>query len=92
MHAPFGPMFPPEMEGTFLLLLIPTMLWVLTLKGFALWHAARAGQKTWFVALLILNTFGLVELLYLIWFRPTPTSLPTTVEPESPAVNSSPQV
>jgi methionyl-tRNA synthetase len=39
-------------------------------KGYALWHAARGAQKTWFVFLLIVNTFGILELVYLLFFRP----------------------
>lgn len=37
----------------------------LIIKGFALWRAAQSGQKVWFVVLLILNTAGLLPLLYL---------------------------
>jgi methionyl-tRNA synthetase len=44
-------------------------LWTIALKGFSLWHAARNYQRAWFVALLIINTFGILELIYLIWFR-----------------------
>lgn len=47
---------------------------VLALKGFALWNAARAGQTGWFIALLILNTAGLLEIIYLVWFRPNSNS------------------
>ena len=47
---------------------------VIFLKGFALWHAAKRGEKWWFIALLIINTMGLLELAYLVfvakvWFR-----------------------
>ena len=34
-------------------------------KGFALWRAAQLAQKNWFIALLILNTLGILELVYL---------------------------
>lgn len=37
----------------------------LALKGYALWHAARRNEVGWFVALLILNTMGILELIYL---------------------------
>ena len=42
----------------------------LALKAFSLWYAARAGQKVWFVALFLFNTFGILEVIYLLWFRP----------------------
>jgi len=34
----------------------------------ALWHAARKGETYWFVALLIVNTAGILEILYLYVF------------------------
>lgn len=41
------------------------MLGILALKGYALWHAAKRDEKGWFIALLIVNTFGILELVYL---------------------------
>lgn len=55
-------------------------LWSLALKGFALWHAARGGQKPWFVALLIVNTFGILEIVYLLFFRGDKTAVTTKEE------------
>ncbi len=53
----------------FWILILALAVWSLVLKGFSLWYAARGGQYRWFVILLILNTLGLVEIVYLIWFR-----------------------
>lgn len=39
--------------------------WLVTWKGFALWKAAKKDQKPWFAAILILNTLGLLEIIYL---------------------------
>jgi hypothetical protein len=47
----------------FLLLLL--ILWSLFWKGLALWHAGRRNQPWWFVILLILNTAGILEIIYL---------------------------
>ena len=33
-------------------LILVVVLWTVTLKGFALWYAARGSQKWWFIALL----------------------------------------
>jgi hypothetical protein len=44
------------------------LLWSLIWKGLALWKSARNGQRYWFVALLISNTVGILELLYLFIF------------------------
>lgn len=43
-------------------------LWVLPWKAVALWKAARNGQKAWFVALLILNTLALLEIVFVFFF------------------------
>jgi H+/Cl- antiporter ClcA len=39
---------------------------VLALKGYSLWTAAKRGEKAWFIVLLIINTAGILELIYLI--------------------------
>lgn len=36
------------------------------LRGFALWYSGRRGQKVWFIALLVVNTLGILPLIYLI--------------------------
>jgi len=43
-------------------------LWSLTWKGFALWRAAKNQDKAWFVALLVINTLGILEMFYLFVF------------------------
>lgn len=40
-------------------------LWSLPWKGVALWKAARSGSKPWFVVLLIVNTLGILEAIYI---------------------------
>jgi hypothetical protein len=44
-------------------------VWTLIWKGLALWHAARNNQKIWFVVLIIVNTIGILEILYLAFGR-----------------------
>ena len=44
------------------------LAWCLAWKGVALWKAAKADSKKWFVALLIINTVGLLEILYIYLF------------------------
>lgn len=44
------------------------ILWAIIWKGFALWISAREGQKWWFVAMLIINLFGLLEIIYIFGF------------------------
>jgi hypothetical protein len=47
------------------LVLLLVILWSLFWKGLALWHSGRRGQPWWFVILLIVNTFGILEIIYL---------------------------
>lgn len=46
--------------------LLPAAIWSATLKGFALWRASRRKQLWWFIALLVINTLGIFEAIYLI--------------------------
>ncbi|MCX6724134.1 MAG: DUF5652 family protein [Candidatus Staskawiczbacteria bacterium] len=43
-------------------------VWVLVWKGIALWKAARNNHTAWFVILLIANTFGILEIVYIFFF------------------------
>ncbi len=45
------------------------VLWELVWKGIALWKAARESQKYWFIAILILNTAGILPILYIFLFK-----------------------
>jgi len=49
-------------------LFIPLMLWTIPWKGVALWKAARNGHTVWFVALLLLNTVAVLEIIYIFGF------------------------
>ena len=41
------------------------ILWSIFWKGLALWHSARRGETVWFIILLVVNTAGILELIYL---------------------------
>jgi hypothetical protein len=43
-------------------------IWTLVWKGMALWKAAQKGNKVWFVVLLLVNTVGILDILYLYVF------------------------
>ncbi len=40
----------------------------LPFKIVGLWRSARNNQKGWFAAMLLLNTLGILELVYLFYF------------------------
>lgn len=44
---------------------VAVILWSLVWKGLALWHSARRGEGWWFIALLLINTIGILEIIYL---------------------------
>lgn len=46
---------------TFVLILITI------LKGLALWKAAQLNQKWWFMAILFINSLGILETVYLLF-------------------------
>ncbi|MEA1929506.1 MAG: DUF5652 family protein [Patescibacteria group bacterium] len=48
-------------------LFIALMLWSLVWKGLALWHAGGRKQKIWFIILLVVNTAGVLEIIYLFF-------------------------
>ena len=63
----------PGIEGALLvgvggLILAIIALWSLAWKGLALWKAAHKGSKVWFVVLLVVNTFGILDILYIYIF------------------------
>ena len=57
------------MAGFPVFLVAALVLWDVVWKGLALWRSARHEQKGWFIALLILNTAGIIPILYLAFFQ-----------------------
>lgn len=49
-------------------LIIVAGLWTLPWTGIALWTAARRREKWWFIALLLIQTVGILEILYIFVF------------------------
>ena len=44
------------------------LAWVTAWKGVALWKASHKGSKPWFIVMLVLNTVGVLEILYIFVF------------------------
>lgn len=55
--AEFNALFPP--------IIIVIALWSLFWKIFALWHAARKSARGWFIVIMLVNTAGILEIVYL---------------------------
>jgi phosphoglycerol transferase MdoB-like AlkP superfamily enzyme len=49
--------------------LIPILIWSLIWKGIGLWKCGRNNQIRWFIVMLVLNTVGILEIVYLVWFQ-----------------------
>lgn len=55
------------------------VLWTLPWKGWAMWKAAKNNHKWWFITILIVNTLGILDILYVFVFSkkvvpPVPTA------------------
>lgn len=49
--------------------LIILLIWSAIWKGIALWKAGRNNQFGWYVAMFIINTLGILEIVYLYFFQ-----------------------
>jgi methionyl-tRNA synthetase len=56
-------------EQTLMYILIPLMIWDLIWKGMALWRSAKNNQLKWFIAVLLINSIGIVPMIYLKFFQ-----------------------
>lgn len=45
------------------------ILWMLPWKSWALWSSARNKQRIWFFIFIIIHTLGVLEIIYLLFFR-----------------------
>lgn len=54
--------------GMSIWVIIIIFAWSLIWKGLALWKAAKKNHFVWFIALLIINTLGILEILYIYIF------------------------
>jgi hypothetical protein len=48
--------------------LVPVLVWSLAWKGWALWKAAKNDSPVWFIVLLLVNTVGILDILYIFVF------------------------
>ncbi len=52
-----------------LILLIPLIIWEAVWKAIALWKSARNNQLPWFISILVLNTIGILPIVYIVFFQ-----------------------
>jgi len=58
-------MYPFQMNAFGALLAVVLVLWTITWKAYGAWTAAKHNHKKWFVAMIILNTLGILEIYYI---------------------------
>ena len=49
----------------FVLVFTLITMWSLVWKGIALWKASQNKNKAWFIVLLVVNTLGILEIIYI---------------------------
>lgn len=49
-------------------IIVALVVWSIVWKGIALWKSARKSDEKWFIAMLVINTFGILEILYIYHF------------------------
>ena len=54
--------------GAVLFLVMILSVWTLIWKGLALWKSSKKNSIPWFVILLVVNTIGILEILYIFVF------------------------
>ena len=45
------------------------LVWSLVWKGIALWKSATKSHLVWFIILLLVNTLGILEILYIFYLN-----------------------
>jgi hypothetical protein len=68
MAQAFQPLL-PALTGTMLFFLLLLIIWQAVWKGLGLWKSARNNQLAWFIAMLILNTAGILPIIYIALFQ-----------------------
>jgi methionyl-tRNA synthetase len=59
--------FISELSNIHPFFIILAIVWSLVWKGLALWKSAGLRQKHWFIAILVVNTLGILEIIYLFF-------------------------
>ena len=66
MNNSYSSPFP--VQGGFVFLMMLLGIWELVWKGMGLWRAARNSQQNWFVAILLINSLGILPIIYLKFY------------------------
>ncbi|MCC5941000.1 MAG: hypothetical protein JJU37_05610 [Balneolaceae bacterium] len=59
-------------EGTIISLILLLVIWDTVWKIIALWKSARRNQLGWFIAIALINSAGILPIIYLILNKEKP--------------------
>jgi hypothetical protein len=62
-------MTPERFITSFGWIFILILIWDAVWKGIALWKAGRHNQLVWFIFLLLVNSLGILPIIYLAFFQ-----------------------
>ncbi|HSX47544.1 MAG TPA: DUF5652 family protein [Patescibacteria group bacterium] len=54
------------LSSTWIIIIVILAIWELIWKGIALWNSAKKRQLYWFLAILIINSVGIIPIIYLV--------------------------
>ena len=55
-------------SGGMILLVVILAIWSVIWKAWALWRAARNNHLAWYIVMLLINTAGILEIIYIFAF------------------------
>lgn len=53
--------------NSFIIILVVATIWQMIWKGIALWKSAGLRQREWFIAILLINSLGILEMYYIFF-------------------------
>jgi uncharacterized membrane protein len=67
------------MSKAWMIVAILLAVWTIPWKGLALWKSAKRGDRVWFIFLLLINTLGVLEIIYIFFFSKEKQKEPETL-------------
>lgn len=52
-----------------IMIIAAVAIWDMIWKGFALWRASKNGHQNWFIAILVINSVGILPIVYLLMHK-----------------------
>jgi hypothetical protein len=59
----------PTLFIVLIFLIVVLVIWEAIWKGIGMWKAGRNNQLAWFIVILLINTIGILPIVYLLWFQ-----------------------